>query len=290
EKRFIGAIEPGFWAFYQAMPVSGTYPVGHLSWHHYWFIAYLFLFVLAGLTVIRLARLQYLWPRLDGLVSLLGSRFGLLLPIIPLALGEWWLRARFPGMPNLIHDWANILLWMQIFLLGVAFAARPRLLDGIERLRHLSLFLAVDLSAVLYLLFVAGEAGPRRVDALPAAVYPWFCLLRSAHIWCWVLAISGFALRHLKRGSSLLRYLNEAVYPLFCLHLPVIVAVAYLIVPLNVAQTLNVSIKFALVTASGFLIPLAIHQWLLRPLPWLGVLFGMRFRAQSTTTQPRSFS
>ena len=46
EKRFIGVIEPGFAAFYGDLLSAGVYPGGHLSWHHFWFLAYLYLYCL----------------------------------------------------------------------------------------------------------------------------------------------------------------------------------------------------------------------------------------------------
>ena len=46
EKRFIGTFDGSFLDFYPALFTKGVYPHGHLSWHHYWFITYLYLFCL----------------------------------------------------------------------------------------------------------------------------------------------------------------------------------------------------------------------------------------------------
>ena len=48
EKRFIGEFAGSFADFYLAFFVEGVYPNGNLSWHHYWFIAYLAIYCVIG--------------------------------------------------------------------------------------------------------------------------------------------------------------------------------------------------------------------------------------------------
>jgi peptidoglycan/LPS O-acetylase OafA/YrhL len=48
EKRFIAEFTGSFAEFYPTFFIDGVYPVGNLSWHHYWFIFYLFLFCMLG--------------------------------------------------------------------------------------------------------------------------------------------------------------------------------------------------------------------------------------------------
>ena len=48
EKQFIGAFSGSFAEFYPKFFTEGVYPRGNLSWHHYWFIVYLYLFCLLG--------------------------------------------------------------------------------------------------------------------------------------------------------------------------------------------------------------------------------------------------
>lgn len=45
EKLHLGEIPPGF---FPEFFVNGIYPQGHLSWHHLWFVAHLYLFCLLG--------------------------------------------------------------------------------------------------------------------------------------------------------------------------------------------------------------------------------------------------
>ncbi|MGB0723654.1 MAG: acyltransferase family protein [Gammaproteobacteria bacterium] len=271
EYRFTGAIRPGFIDFYRGLFNTGIYPRGNLSWHHYWFVAYLFLFAVAALPVVQFLRhpRRRRWMTTARVVILWGPM--IYAPIVPLAAAEILLRARFPGVPDLLHDWANIVLWFQVMMLGLAFAAWPALFARAERLRLPSLILAIDLSQVLYWVYVAPMEHPLRLDSMPAWQYLMLCMLRAANIWCWLLAITGYASRHFRRDSALLRYLNRAVFPLFCLHLPVAVAASYWVV----GTAWPLWPKYLFVLATSLLIPLAVYHWLLRTVPPLGLLFGL---------------
>ena len=110
-----------------------------------------------------------------------------------------------------------------------------------------------------------------RDGAVSVPAYLWFCLLRMAHVWFCLLACLGYAARYLNRPGRLLAYLNGAVYPLFCLHLPIIVAAAYLVVP----QRLSVALKYAMITTTTVVLALAVYELAIRRSGWLRPLFGL---------------
>ena len=43
EKLFLGQFDGSYLEFYPTFFTEGIYPKGNLSWHHFWFVAYLFL-------------------------------------------------------------------------------------------------------------------------------------------------------------------------------------------------------------------------------------------------------
>ena len=43
-ERLMQGIQGNFWQFYPSIFTTGPYPHGNLSWHHLWFVAYLFLY------------------------------------------------------------------------------------------------------------------------------------------------------------------------------------------------------------------------------------------------------
>ncbi len=53
EKLSLGQVAVDFWEFYPTFFTTGVYPRGNLSWHHFWFLVYLYLFCLIGLPLYK---------------------------------------------------------------------------------------------------------------------------------------------------------------------------------------------------------------------------------------------
>ncbi len=290
EKRFLGAFDGSLVDFYAGLFANGVYPRGHLSWHHYWFIAYLFLFCLLGVPVFSYLKRAAGQAWLARWTRVLVRGASVYLFIVPLAIVEIALRAPFPGFRDLIHDWASFSHWFAIFLAGFVLASSAPLLERIEQLRALSLGLGLLTTALLFALFWSpADSGftPLRNGAVDVGTYLGFCLVRVANTWFWLLACLGYAGRFLRRPGRVLDYLNEAVYPLFCLHLSIIVALAYLIVPLD----WTIAAKYLAITTGTVAITLGLFEGirrvaLLRPLFGLGSVAsqpGITSRARSSS-------
>jgi len=274
EKRFLGTYSDSFLSFYADFFVSGVYPEGHLSWHHFWFLAYLYLFCLVALPLFRHLGTARGQARLAEVSARLSRGAGLYIPVLILFVVEVPLRALFPGFRDLIHDWASFSQWLLIFVAGFAFASNETLLDRTQALRHRSLGLALLCTAILFLQFYSpANSGftPLAAGPVDFGIYVWFCLVRVANIWCWLLTCLGYAGRYLRRGSVVLDYLNDAVYPLFCLHLPIIVGLAYVIVPL----CWSVWSKYAVITSGTVMLALAAYEGC-RRVRWLRPCLGLK--------------
>jgi len=252
----------------------GVYPDGHLSWHHIWFLAYLYLFCLIGLPLFRYLRSV----RAQAWVARFGRRLfhraWLYAPVLVLFVLEALLRAPFPGFRDLIHDWASFSHWFVIFVAGFVFASNEALLDRTQVLRHVSLGLAVACTTILFVQFYSPlHSGftPRAAGPVSVGDYLWFCLVRVANVWFWLLACLGYAGRHLRGSPPVLGYLNDAVYPLFCLHLPIIVGLAYSIVPLD----WPVWLKYAVLTSAAVVLTLLGYEGVLR-VAWLKPFLGLQ--------------
>lgn len=277
EKRFTGADPGSFLSFYRDLFSAGVYPDGNLSWHHFWFVAYLWLFCLFSLPLLR-------WSRGAG-----AERFGRWLRgaavgyrlwgfALVLLLVELPLRPLFPGFRDLIHDWASFAQWWLVFLAGYAFARHAPLLERARVLRWPSLIVAVMASAILQSVFFSPSAGitPFPDGELSVAAYLNFSWVRILNLWCWLLALFGFAAEHLNRGGVLLRRLNDAVYPLFCAHLTWLVLFEYWLLPLP----LSITLKYLLLT-TGTLLAVWLTYEGVRRIQWLRPLFGLRLRADA---------
>jgi uncharacterized membrane protein len=279
EKRFVGAFDGSLVAFYAGLFTSGIYPRGNLSWHHYWFIAYLYLFCLLGGPVFAHWKSAAGQAQLGRWAQALRRGERVYLFVVPLAIVEIALRAVFPGFRDLIHDWASFSQWFAIFLAGFVFASCAPLLERVEQQRALSLGLGACTTALLFAQFyspVHSGFTPLRDGEADLARYLWFCLVRVANVWFWLLACLGYAGRYLRRPGRVLDYLNEAVYPLFCLHLSIIVGLAYPIVPLEG----SIAVKYLCITTGTVVLTLGLHEGI-RRVGFLRPLFGLKSVART---------
>jgi hypothetical protein len=98
------------------------------------------------------------------------------------------------------------------------------------------------------------------------------CVLRGVLCWSWLIAICGFASRHLRFTSDFLRYANEAVLPFYILHQTIILTVGYYVIRLNAPLWL----EYLVIATISFAAIMALYEFLIKRLNILRVLFGMR--------------
>jgi len=275
EKRFIGEFAGSLFEFYPAFFSEGVYPRGNLSWHHFWFIFYLFLYCLLGWPIFSHFKRTEAQKQIVSWSRILSKGAGLYAVIIPLAVVEIMLRAAFPGFPDLIHDWANFSHWFMIFVTGFLLASGRPLLDRTQQLRSHSLILAMIATAAMFAQFWNPEEGhftPLVNETTDIGTYVWFCLLRVSNTWFWLLTCLGYAGRYLQRPGRVLSYLNGAVYPLFCLHLTIVVALEYVIVPLD----WSIWAKYLVITTGTIVLSLGSYELIWRRIDWMRPLVGLK--------------
>ncbi len=269
--RFSGS----FVEFYPEFFSQGLYPNGNLSWHHYWFIAYLYIFCLLSWPLFKHWRDQGA-GQLQRRLSWVQGGYRVYLLIIPLILVEIALRPWFPGFRNLITDWASFMHWLIIFVAGYVLASDQRVLDRCRDLRYLSLTAAAFASTFLFALFydynTASFPLNREITLPNAFKFIAFTAIRMVGVWCWILVCVGFAAQYLNHKSTAVVYLNQAVYPVFCLHLTTIVGIGYFVLP----TSLSIPIKFSIISFGTLAMVLLFHQIVIRRIGILGLLVGAR--------------
>lgn len=193
--------------------------------------------------------------------------------VVPLFVVEVCLRAVFPGFRDLIHDWASFSHWFLIFLAGYLMANNIEILDNATKLRYRSLALAMVSTAILFFGFYTADGFHLNRDEAGIVVkYVLFCAIRMVMVWSILLTCLGFAGRHLQKSNAALNYLNEAVYPLFILHLTVITILDYFVVTWPIALWS----KYLFITAVTIMSVLVSYHWLIRPYNIMRLLFGVR--------------
>lgn len=243
------------------------------TWNHLWFVAYLWVYTLIAWL------LPWRKPEaMGGVGDWLERRLrgpGLLLwPIALLALARVTLVGRFESTHALVDDWYNHAQYLPLFLLGALIADRAAIWDAMHRLRRHALLAAVcAYAAIVWYFFGSGydDAGTPPPDALRMAQRVMWAVMQ----WCAIVAVLGFARGIAFRDGPALRYLREAVFPVYILHQTLIVVLAHhakaFALPAAVEGPLLVLATFAL-SFAGFEI--------VRRMRWLRPLFGLRAKVK----------
>ena len=239
------------------------------TWNHLWFVAYLWVYTLV----------------LGALVLALGARFDtvarkaaswldgwklIVLPVAVLGLIRLALVARFPVDHSLTGDWYNHAISLPMFLLGAMLARSGRALwQRFDGARWTALGLAFACWGVMVVFYALPESMVMHPD-----VHNWRMLMRVVYMLCaWsaIVAVCGFAHRHLNCDNAARVYLTEAVFPVYIRHQTLIVSIAHLIKPSKLAPGPESLILIALTLTISFgVFELVRRVAVLRPLFGLG--------------------
>jgi Acyltransferase family len=266
--------------YFQFLPqyFHGVYGItegGNFAVHgmHLWYLLYLFVFSLLLYPLLRWlrGRGRGVLSRLGAGLSLPGAVFGLALPIVLLeAFGD-------PDSGVMFGDagWPAILYLWLVFA-GFLVFSDERAQAGVQRLRWLSLALAVA-STATYLVLSFQPAGL----TFGTPQYAFALGLRGLGSWCWVLAALGFAMRYLAFSTPFLTYANEAVLPFYILHQTVLLSVGYFVVPWAIPDLL----KWAIILLASLALIMVLYEFLVRRYNLMRFLFGMKLKPKAPVTQ-----
>jgi len=155
--------------------------------------------------------------------------------------------------------WHGFFLGLLAFLSGFCFVLSGKSFwDMMLKYRWIFLTAAVALFAY------------RLVQAVPYP--PGFQLAIESNFW--IFTVLAFAFRHLNRPSRQLRYLSEAAYPVYIIHMIFLYLASSLIFPLNI----DIRIQFFLVLILTGIGCLATYELLIRRVNILRPLFGLKRR------------
>jgi peptidoglycan/LPS O-acetylase OafA/YrhL len=233
------------------------------TWNHLWFLPYLFTYTLALWAIVRI-RPDVLDHAAQRAAAWLRSARLLVFPILFLALTALLFARRFPVTHAWANDWFAHTQFFAMFLLGAVLARARHTFTAMYRVRWLALGIAVASWALLVL-----EVLPARNAAMPIALLR--PILYSTQQWCAIVAVLGFARRHLTHDGPARRYLTDAVFPIYVLHQTFTILLARALAHAQVAPgaeaTLLVLGTFALCFVSYECV---------RRVRWLRPLFGLK--------------
>lgn len=253
------ALLPSAWDFLSQAYVC-CYPAANLSWHHLWFLPYLFVYaaILAALPQRPLAPGAALW--------LAARPWRLLVPGVALLAMEALLRPAFPSTHNLVADWADHAHYLLLVLAGWWLARHPVVEAAISHGWRGFVVSALVLTGAWAALLPAasgsvGWANPGFLTRL---------LLRTAGEWLWLLALLGLARRFVSRPWPALAWFVPLSLPFYILHQTVIVLLGWALF----GWTGPVLLKFSVIAASSLGLSL-VGAGLIARNPALRPLFGL---------------
>ncbi|WP_116808756.1 acyltransferase family protein [Steroidobacter cummioxidans] len=188
------------------------YPEGDFSWHHLWFIAYLYVYVPLLLPLM-------IWWRRSARKLQAGAWMYTL--ALPLAINEAVLKPLFPETHNLVRDWYIFNHYLLLTVYGYLLASMPGVWQWFAMRRHQFAIGGVSVYLVAMWLFAQGVIH----RSTPADAF-----VGNVFTWLWLMAFLGYGYRHLSFCNPLLRWARDASYPIYILHQTLIVAIGYYVV------------------------------------------------------------
>jgi glucan biosynthesis protein C len=248
-----------------------TGPGAHLilpTWNHLWFVAYLWVYtlVLAGLMLAPGDRFEAWSQRLAA--SLAGWK-AIVVPAAVLALARLLLQSRFPSTHALFGDWYNHAVYFPLFLAGAMLARQHAFWERLDRARWTGLGIALACWALLKICFSLPDG------LVSSEQWAWLTpthrIVYALCQWSAIVAVCGFAHRHLQFDSPKRRYLTQAVFPVYIVHQTLIVSMAHALKPVQFAPGIEGILLVVLTFTASF----GIFE-IVRRIPVLRPLFGLQ--------------
>ena len=237
------------------------------TWNHLWFVAYLWVY-----TLLLGAAILALGARFDRLAATIAAPLQgwklILLPAAVLGIVRVALLPHFPTTHGLFDDWYNHAHSFSLFVLGAMLARHGGAWAHMNAARWHALGLALACWGVMSVYYSIPESMTKHPD-----VAYWYQLMRMVYALCaWsaIVAVCGFANRHLNRDHASRRYLTEAVFPVYIAHQTLIVAMAHWMKP----ATLDPAVEFFILTILTLCFSFGIYE-VVRRVRVLRPFFGL---------------
>ena len=152
EHLFKGIQYSNYFEFYKKVFEMKPYPGGCFSWHHLWYVMYIFVFSMICFPLLKYLKSSgsidfknklYMFLLKPGRIYLLG---------LPLLLVYYGLAPFFPTTHALVDDWYNFTYMLIFFIYGMIIISVDGMWDVLEKYRKTSLIIALIPFSFLWLL------------------------------------------------------------------------------------------------------------------------------------------
>ena len=213
--------------FYRTVFDFVPYPMGgSFSWHHMWFVLYLFLYSLVAIPLIAFLRSERSRGFIAGLERFFSRTWGFVSYALLIILSQAILRPYFPEETHtLINDWAYATQLFLFFLAGLVVSVSPKLWAILLERRRFHV--AAALASLALMEFLYATPWDSLQPYLRVNLETIWDVNELIVAWTWVIAIIGYGQKYLNKKSVIVKQANEGIYPFYILHQTVIIAIAY---------------------------------------------------------------
>ncbi|HEY4090481.1 MAG TPA: acyltransferase family protein [Luteibacter sp.] len=258
ERLLHGQWSGNYLGFYVARVLQfRPYPAGDFSWHHLWFIAYLYVYVLALLPA------MLWWKRIERRIV---PGMWLFLLGIPLGINEALLKSLYPESHTLVSDWYTFNHYLLLTVHGYLMASVPGIWKWISDVRRWSLASGLVVVVALMGALITGVIAHDSIaDHVGSNIFTWL----------WMMIFLGYGYRYLSFANPLLVWARDASYPVYILHQTVIVTIGYYVIQ----YTWTPWVKYAVVLLLSMGACFALYEGVIRRVPVFRFAFGMKAKA-----------
>jgi glucan biosynthesis protein C len=262
-----------FWRWYPHY-FEGWFGLGgNFAWMgvHLWYLEFLFVFSVITLPLFLYLRSSWGLRLLGVLPRFLSKPGAIFLLAIPIAIMTF-VSATPPVKRSILGNegfggW-SFFPYFSLLIIGYVLATDEELTRAMERHRIPALLAGILSFFLGYVIYTATEPWswlPRSLVMAP---------VRGILCWSWLIAICGFASRHLRFSNRFLKYANEAVLPFYILHQAVILTIGFYVLRLNT----SLWVEYLIIATISFSVIMALYELLIRRINILRLLFGMKMR------------
>ncbi|MEZ4809489.1 MAG: acyltransferase family protein [Allomuricauda sp.] len=264
ERLANGQFSGSYFEYLSTIGFRGVYPTGNISWHHLWFLPYLFVFSLVLAPIFMYLR-KHKTRFVEWVKKMIQKPWGIYLFVVPLYLVESFVEPFFPITHALIGDWFMIAFNILLFFYGFVLIATGNVFwDSLANMKKKALTVGIVAFMGLLTIWLFFE------DSI--VIHFTEAMFKVVNIWSWILVLFAYAAQYLNRPSKGLAYANRSVYPFYILHQTITVAIAYYLMDLN----WGFLPKAILLVIGTFGLSWLIYDLIILRIPWLHPLFGLK--------------
>lgn len=262
---------------------QGIYPNGNFSWHHLWFVWYLFFISLITLPYLLKLKREDDKQTILKIANFFEKGRKIFLLAIPLIIVNVSLRWLFPESHDFIFDWAVILHFLLIFIFGYFIISDSRFEISISRNKGLALILGVIIAifsltfdTIRYISLTSNSGSFNEFFDNPVILIITYLIgmtIWSFGVWCWLIAILGYARKYLNKPSPFISYASKISLPFYILHQMVIIIIGFYVIQWNT----TILVKYLVISTAALFITVFLCE-LIKTNNISRFVFGMKLK------------